>query len=495
MPDIPDIPTSAELPEDQRLEDRLALRDLLGSGATGDVYLAHDSRLDRAVAVKLLRPRADRVARQRFDAEAHALAKLSHPGLVAIFNSGTLRGRPCLVMHFADGGTLATRLQEGPLPLATTIDIGVMLADALAHAHDHGIIHHDVKPSNILLDHDLNPRLTGFGTAPRAEEAWPTASDNADETDNADRADGADNATDSPTYRPLIGELVGPEADVHGLGLVLLECLTGQVTESTTSETVPAQAHSGSSVPATPPALARLLAEMTAPDPRRRPTAARCHLALLALRAELTDDPAAAYETLGMFAPAAWHAAAGVVPAGLATLGLTDPAPPTSLDPVKRESVTVPAHGPVPGNSRFRVRRPLVAACAAAAVAAGVTAVLLTLPDQGVQHLPTEGQHAGPIPAVGAPADPAHLNHQPTQALRNGSTVPRTLVEARVDSDPNAPGPGLSRSVAPQTTDATKPPVATTTSQPPTATPTQVATTEPPTTETSPSATSSDTRP
>jgi hypothetical protein len=442
------IPVPAEPPEDQPLEGRLTLRHLLGSGATGDVHLAHDRLLDRMVAVKLLHPHAAAAARQRFDTEAHALAKLSHPALVPIFNIGTLRDRPCLVMHFVDGGSLATRLREGPLPLATTLDIGVTLADALAHTHEHGVVHRDVTPSNILLDTDLNPHLTGFGTALLA-----------------------DDVLDGPASS---GALVGPEVDVHGLGQVLLACLTGTVTD---------QPEPGIA----PPVVAGLLAEMTAPEPGLRPTAARCHRTLLAQRTHFFGDPEAEQVTPVIPAPAEAVPQATVeeaVPSALAVLGFTD-------DTVAPGSSTVPVATPAPRGRRSRARRPVIVGTTATTLAAGVAAVLLALPHPTSQPSPTVGQHAaGSSPAASAPAHPVPVNYRPAQSHR---TVPGTLADARVDSDPGTPPTSAPAATTPQVTSETTQPVTTTTDQTPTTTTTVPTTTEvttttvPTTTATSPS--------
>lgn len=402
-----DIPISP-VPGDEPLDGRLTLGDLLASGATADVYRAHDHLLDRTVAIKLVRPDADHAARQRFDTEARALARLSHPGLATIFDIGTLRGRPCLVLHFVDGDSLADRLARGPLPLATAIDIGVTLADALAHTHERGVTHRDVRPSNILLDHDLNPHLADFGSA-------------------------------------LVGELASPEVDVHGLGLVLRECLAGDR-----------------------PEVATALAEMTAHEPEQRPTAAQCHRTLLTLRAELTDNPATEQ----------------VAPAGLAALGLVDPAASASPGLIADQPTTVLAPTPARGSGRFRAPRLAVAITAVTAVvAAGVAAAMLTLPQPAGQHLPADGQHAAVNTAASAPADQVPVNYQPAQTHRD---VPGTLMAAPVDSSPSAPDPAPSATTAPATGDTTSV-VSTTANQPPTTT--QVTTT-PTTAPTSPSANS-----
>jgi eukaryotic-like serine/threonine-protein kinase len=238
--------------------DRLEFGELLGRGALTDVYRGHDRLLDRDVAVKVFRPHADNPARLRFEAEACALARLSHPGLVSIFNIGEQDGRPYLVVQLIPGDSLATRLQSGPLPLDTAVHTATVLADALAHAHERGVVHRDVKPSNILLDADGDPHLTDFGIALLA---------------GAERFTHTDEIIGTPAYlapEQVLGTEIGPAADVFSLGLVILESLTGELEYAGPSrlEAALARLHRAPRIPTDlPPALAALLTAMTARHP------------------------------------------------------------------------------------------------------------------------------------------------------------------------------------------------------------------------------------
>jgi hypothetical protein len=256
------------------LPERFRIGESLGFGGTADVYRAHDRHLDRPVAVKIFGPSADPVTLRRFHDEAHALARLSHPGLVSIFDLGVHRDRPYLVMRLVDGGTLQRRLVDGPLAPPDVLRVGARLADAMAQVHERGLVHRDVKPSNILLDRDGNPFLTDFGIALLAGAARMTVTGE---------------IVGTPAYlapEQVLGRDIGPDVDVYALALVLLECLTGELEYSGTNkvETALARLHRPPRVPAgLPVEFASLLVTMTATDPTRRPTAQRCAERLLAL--------------------------------------------------------------------------------------------------------------------------------------------------------------------------------------------------------------------
>src|SRR5262245_47599641 len=125
----------------------------LGAGGMGEVYRARDPRLDREVAIKVLPERLADTAEAlgRFEREAKALAALSHPNLVSIFDVGTDHDICFAVMEFLVGETLHECLSRGALPLARVLEIGIAVAEGLAACHAHGVIHRDLKPANIFL--------------------------------------------------------------------------------------------------------------------------------------------------------------------------------------------------------------------------------------------------------------------------------------------------------------------------------------------------------
>src|SRR5262249_36577589 len=125
----------------------------VGAGGVGEVYRARDVRLDRDVAIKVLPERLANTVEglARVEREAKALAALSHPNLVAIFDVGAEQGIHFAVMELLSGETMRERLGRSPLPLSSVLEIGTAIAEGLASAHAHGIIHRDLKPENIFL--------------------------------------------------------------------------------------------------------------------------------------------------------------------------------------------------------------------------------------------------------------------------------------------------------------------------------------------------------
>ena len=138
-----------------------------------EVYEGHDERLDRAVAVKVLRPEmaADTGVRERFEAEARSAARLSHPNVVAVFDTGEDEGTPYLVMERLPGETLADRMAAGPVDQAWLRRVAGDVLGALGAAHAAGLVHRDVKPGNILLAADGSAKVADFGIAKSLELA------------------------------------------------------------------------------------------------------------------------------------------------------------------------------------------------------------------------------------------------------------------------------------------------------------------------------------
>jgi serine/threonine protein kinase len=146
----------------------------LGAGGMSEVYLAHDTKLDRPVALKFLSPElaADRSRLRRFHQEARAASSLNHPHIVVVHDFGELDGRPYIVTEFIEGETLRQRLQRGPLPVCDVVEIGVQMASALAAAHARGLVHRDIKPENIMLRPDGYAKVLDFGLAKLATATY-----------------------------------------------------------------------------------------------------------------------------------------------------------------------------------------------------------------------------------------------------------------------------------------------------------------------------------
>ncbi|WP_237529969.1 serine/threonine-protein kinase [Streptomyces sp. SID5770] len=262
---------------------RYRLDGLLGSGGAADVHRGFDLRLRRPVAVKVFRAGADCGTGEGLHGEAVVLARLHHPGLVAAYDAGQHDGHAFLVMQLVEGGTLKARIAQGPLSLEETASIGAGLARALAHAHGAGIVHRDVKPSNILLDTDRRPHLADFGISRLLDATARTAT-------------GA--LVGTAAYlspEQVLGRPVGRPADVYALGLVLVECLTGRLEyDGVPLESAIARLHRSPVLPHwLPERFSALLGDMTALDEESRPTALDCARTLAALigGAHGTDGP------------------------------------------------------------------------------------------------------------------------------------------------------------------------------------------------------------
>jgi serine/threonine protein kinase len=138
----------------------------LGAGGMGEVFLAHDTRLNRRVALKLLRAEdfdADRLA--RFVQEARAASALTHPNVAVVYDIGECNGHHFIAMEHVDGRTLAEHLRGGPLSTRDVISIAGQIAEALQAAHAVGIVHRDVKPANVMITSAVQVKVLDFGLA------------------------------------------------------------------------------------------------------------------------------------------------------------------------------------------------------------------------------------------------------------------------------------------------------------------------------------------
>ena len=255
--------------EADALGERYTIVERIAVGGMGAVYRATDNRLNRTVAVKLLKEGLAHDPRfvERFRREARSAAGLTHPNIAGVFDYGEEHGRHFIVMELADGRDLArVLLDEGPLPVDRALKIAAATADALGHAHHMGVIHRDVKPANILVDAHDRVKVTDFGIA---------------------RAAGDSTITQTGTIlgtafylspEQASGDNLGPHSDVYSLGVVLYEMLTGAVPFTADSPVSVAMKHLNEEVPSPSwlkpgiaPDVDELVRSATAKDPNDRP--------------------------------------------------------------------------------------------------------------------------------------------------------------------------------------------------------------------------------
>jgi serine/threonine protein kinase len=211
---------------------KLELQERLGDGGMGLVYRALDRVLERSVAVKTL-PRVSQGATERLRQEARSMAAVSHPAVAVIYGVESWQGLPFLVVEHLAGGTLARRLRF-PWPVAQALRLGIELADALDAIHRRGLLHRDVKPSNIGFDGEAHPKLLDFGLARLVE---PSAADGVSHRVDGQwlqLAESASTRSWGPAGTPLYlspellaGASPGPLQDLWGLTLVLFELIAG----------------------------------------------------------------------------------------------------------------------------------------------------------------------------------------------------------------------------------------------------------------------------
>ena len=203
---------------------RFRLLSRLGEGAQATVWLAHDPRLDREVAVKVLHPGTDPLAVDEWLNEARAVSRLTHPNIVPVFeadihNTGQA-GQPYMVFEYVSGGTLTERLRlKGRLAAREAVELSMSVLDGLQAAHAAGVVHRDLKPSNILLDPSGRARVMDFGIAARLSGASRSAP-------------ASQQIIGTPGYlspEAARGEPPGLQMDVFACAVMLAEMLSGQL--------------------------------------------------------------------------------------------------------------------------------------------------------------------------------------------------------------------------------------------------------------------------
>ena len=203
-----------------KLSDRYAIEKELGRGGMATVFLAKDVKHDREVAIKVLHPELSAtIGGDRFEREIKLAAKLQHPNILGLYDSGEADGLLYYVMPFVKGEAVRDRIdREGQLPVDDAIQITLEVADALGYAHVQGIVHRDIKPENILLSNG-HALVADFGIARAVEEG------------GKQKLTQTGMAVGTPVYmspEQASGEAVGPSADIYSLGCVLYEMLAGE---------------------------------------------------------------------------------------------------------------------------------------------------------------------------------------------------------------------------------------------------------------------------
>ena len=251
----------------QPFDGRYRVLGRLGVGGMATVYLAEDSSLGRKVALKVM---AERYAEdgefvERFRREAQAAARLNHPNIIAVYDRGEADGRPYIAMEYLQGRTLKQVIQaEGPLPPERAIAIAMQVLAGLRYAHEHGVVHRDVKPHNVLVGDDGRIKVTDFGIAHAGD---PQMTEVGSIVGTAQYL--------SPEQAR--GRAVGPQTDLYSLGVVLYEMLAGRVPFEGDSSVAIAMQHVSDQppplralAPDVPESLALVVAHAMLKDPAQR---------------------------------------------------------------------------------------------------------------------------------------------------------------------------------------------------------------------------------
>ena len=195
----------------------------IGAGGMGEVYRAHDTKLNRDVAIKVLSAGLahDRDYMARFQREAQVLASLNHPNIAAIYGLE----EHAIVMELVEGPTLADRISRGPIPIEEALPIAKQIAEALEAAHETGIIHRDLKPANVKITPDGRVKVLDFGLA-KAIAAEPLGTDSSTVT-NPTKAGTVIGTAAYMSPEQAMGKSVDKRADIWSFGVVLYEMLAG----------------------------------------------------------------------------------------------------------------------------------------------------------------------------------------------------------------------------------------------------------------------------
>ena len=260
------------------------IRSPLGAGGMGEVYRAHDTRLDREVAIKVLPGSltSDPDRLRRFEQEARAAAALNHPNILAVYQMATHEGVSYMVSELLDGETLRERLRRGPIPLRKAIDYAVQIAHGLAAAHDKGIVHRDLKPDNLFVTQDGRVKILDFGLAKLARPRDASGVEATIAGVEATMPYGTEPGLVMGTVgymspEQVRGKTADHRSDIFAFGTILYEMVTGTQTfrKPTSAETMTAILNEdppsiSQVTAATPPGLQRVVHRCLEKNPEQR---------------------------------------------------------------------------------------------------------------------------------------------------------------------------------------------------------------------------------
>ena len=419
------------------LVDRYELGPVLGQGGMAKVHQGLDRQLGRQVAIKVLAPPFDRDREfvERFQREARAAAGLSHPNIVAVFDSGSDDGTHYIVTELVEGETLADRLRrDGPIPQAEAVAVAVDIARALAAAHERGLIHRDIKPGNVMLLPDARVKVVDFGIA---------------------RAAGSDTLTNtgvvlgSTAYlspEQASGKPVDERADLYALGCVLYEMLTGRVPFSADTPIATMYRHVNEDPPP-PSTFAQIPSELEdivmralEKDPKHRFTSAsELEAALLAVPLARSGDTMRLEPSAAETQPVGNVSAVAAIGAGAA-----------AADAAKTEPVTTTAgggsgdgglrprrSGPPHARSRHspRGRRPWLIAVVVVALLFGLTGVLIAATSDPLPRRPAVRQEAREAAQTTLPTETPETPETPVTFADAWSGLISAIGTAKVADD------------------------------------------------------------
>jgi eukaryotic-like serine/threonine-protein kinase len=283
------------------------IRSPLGAGGMGEVYRAHDTRLDREVAIKVLPESltSDPDRLRRFEQEARAAAALNHPNILAVYQMATHDGVSYMVTELLDGETLRERLRRGPVPLRKAIDYAGQIAHGLAAAHDKGIVHRDLKPENLFVTKDGRVKILDFGLAKLTQTRSVSELDAT--VDQGTEPGMVMGTVGYMSPEQVRGKAADHRSDIFAFGTILYEMVTGKQTfrKPTSAETMAAILNEdppsiSQITVATPPGLQRVVHRCLEKSPEQRfQSASDMAFALEALSDTGTSTPTGGHPSIG----------------------------------------------------------------------------------------------------------------------------------------------------------------------------------------------------